>query len=89
MDVDLYREMENALRRAESERLALHRELAGLKARLEQLVEVLIGRGTLVEGHRRLLEKVGERAGAAESDVRKVRLRQWVDKYQVPSVDID
>jgi hypothetical protein len=85
---DLYREVATALRRAENERAELQGEVRALKARLEQLVDVLVARGQLVEGHKRLFEKVGA-AAVATGETRRVRLRQWVDKYSVPSAGID
>lgn len=87
MTSDERQELESALRKAEKERAQLKRDVAALKAQLEQLVDILIGRGALAEGHRRTMEKAAQHAG--DGGGRKVRLRQLVDKYQVPSPDID
>jgi hypothetical protein len=81
-----WQELQAALRVAEQERTKLRRELSGLKAQFEQLVDVLIGRGALADGHRRLFEKTAQHAG---DDSKKVRLRRFVDKYKVASADID
>jgi hypothetical protein len=89
MDRELYQEVEAALRRAESERSELAGEVRALQARLGQLVDLLVARGQLVEGHKRLLDKVGQAASGDTSQMRRVRLRQWVDKYAVASAGID
>jgi Fe-S-cluster containining protein len=88
MDLDEWQELQAALRQAARENAQLRHDVAVLRGQLDQLIEVLVGRGALVEGHRRLLEKVGERTAAA-APAPKVRLRQWVDKYKVPNADID
>src|SRR6476659_8886212 len=88
MDADeAYRALAAALRCANDARARSDAELAELRARYDQLVEILVGKGVLVPGHLRLLDKVGERARAAEPP--KVRLRQYVDKYQLSDGDID
>jgi Fe-S-cluster containining protein len=87
VDLDEWQELQAALRRAARERAQLRRDVAALKAQLAQLVDILVGRGTLADGHKRLLEKAAQHAG--DGGGKKVRLRQYVDKYQVPSPDID
>jgi Fe-S-cluster containining protein len=86
VDPDERQELESALRKAEKERTQLKTDVNVLKAQLAQLVEVLIGRGGLAEGHRRTMELAAKHAGDGG---KKVRLRQFVDKYQVGSPDID
>jgi Fe-S-cluster containining protein len=58
-----------------------------LEVSFEQLLTILEGKGLITDGHRRLIAKVAERA--ARLSAPKVRLRQYVDKYAVPSADID
>ena len=88
VDVDtLYREMAEALRRAEERASDAERALADLRARFDKLVDVLVASGALAEGHRTLFAKVGE---LAVRDVKpRVKLRMFVDKYAMRSVDID
>ena len=88
MDSDeSYRLLTAALRAAEERAERAERKVASLAAELGQLIDVLVGRGGLAEGHRALLERVGGQAAAAVP--RQVKLRVLVDKYQVPSADID
>jgi Fe-S-cluster containining protein len=84
---ETYRSLMNALRRANEARDRSDGELAELRARFEQLVTVLTGKGILAEGHHRLLDRVGRLAAGAQRP--KVRLRQYVDKYELPGGDID
>jgi Fe-S-cluster containining protein len=84
---ELYRDLAQALRRAEERADRNERELQGLRAQLDQLMEVLVGRGLLAEGHPALLAKVG--ALSARAAPPKVRLRTYVDKYQLQGPDID
>lgn len=84
---EAYRSLAAALRRANDARARSDAELADLRARHQQLVDLLVAKGVLVPGHLRLLDKVGEHAQASERP--KVRLRQLVDKYQVPDAGID
>jgi len=60
------------------------RETAQVRQLLETLVEVLIARGDLAAGHARILERA---AGAGPR--RSVRLKLYVDKYQVKNADVD
>ena len=62
-------------------------DVRAIRARVDLLVDLLVARGALTEGHRRLLAKVG--VGAAATEAKKVRLRVYVDKYTVPSSDVD
>jgi Fe-S-cluster containining protein len=88
MDVDeTYRALTAALRAAEERADRTERELAALQARFNQLMEILVGRGGLAKGHRTLFDRVA--AQAAQELPRKVRLRVYVDKYQMQGNDID
>jgi Fe-S-cluster containining protein len=60
---------------------------ADVRARLDVLIDLLVARGALTEGHRRLLAKAG--AGAAAGETKRVRLRVFVDKYALPDTGID
>ncbi|HZS41326.1 MAG TPA: YkgJ family cysteine cluster protein [Polyangia bacterium] len=84
---DLYRAVAAALKRAHDAEARSDGELAEVRARLAQLVALLEARGAINDGHVRAIDRAGERARAAERP--KVRLRQYVDKYQVPGGDID
>ncbi len=88
VDADtLYREMAEALRRAEERASESERELADLRARFDKLIEVLVRSGALAEGHPALLAKVGE---LAVREVKpRVKLRMFADKYAMKGVDID
>lgn len=88
MDVDeSYRELTAALRSAEQRADRAERALAALSARVDQLVEVLVGRGALAESHRAMFDRLAERAAAAVPS--RVRLRVYVDKYTTPNADVD
>ena len=88
MDVDeSYRALTAALRAAEERADKSERELAALRAELDKLVEVLIARGGLAEGHVALFERMG--AQAAQKLPKKVRLRMYIDKYQMQGSDVD
>ena len=62
-------------------------EIASLRAALDTLVQVLTARGDLSSGHARLLEKVRERAVAANRPA--LHLNVVSDKYAVGGADID
>lgn len=88
MDADeSYRALTAALRAAEERADRAERALAALQARVEQLVDVLVGRGALAEGHRALFDRVAAKAAAAVPS--RVRLRVLVDKYAMPNADVD
>jgi hypothetical protein len=88
MDVDeSYRSLTAALRAAEERADRTERDLASLSARFNQLLDVLIAREGLAEGHRALMERVG--AKAAQDVPKKVRLRMYIDKYQMTGSDVD
>ncbi len=84
---DAYRSLTAALRSAEDRADATERQLAALQARFDKLVEVLIARSGLAEGHQALFERVA--AKAAQEVPRKVRLRVYIDKYQMQGNDVD
>src|SRR5688572_12934187 len=70
-----------ALRRIDDVGRESQREIATLKAQLGELVNLLVARGSLVEGHRKHL---GVIARGADDGRRKIRLRTYVDKYALP-----
>lgn len=88
MDADeSYRALTAALRVADERADRAERQLAALSARVEQLVDVLVGRGALAEGHRALFDRM---AAQAERQVpSRVRLRVLVDKYAMPNAEVD
>ncbi len=88
MDADeAYRSVAAALREAVEARGRAERQLADLRGRFDQLVDVLAGKGLLAEGHRKVLDRAG--AAAAGAVKPRVRLRAWVDKYRIPNADVD
>jgi hypothetical protein len=88
MDADeVYGAVARAMKRESEGQLGLERQLTELQARFDMLVQILTAQGALVGGHARLLERVGARASEAIEP--KVRLRQFVDKHQVQSSDVD
>ena len=86
-DDDLRDSVALALRRQNATLADHERRLATLQSTVDELLHVLTATGTLQEGHRRLIQRVAERA-AAQAPTR-VRLRMWIDKYQVPNPDLD
>jgi hypothetical protein len=86
MDDETYRAAMVAVRRALEERDELSTRLSELRGAFDQLVEVLVGKQILAEGHRQILA----RAAAARVDEKpRVRLRVLVDKYAMTGPDID
>src|SRR5262245_13475809 len=83
----IYRAMMTAVRRANDERDDLATQLTELRAAFDQLVNVLIGKTVLQENHRRVLERASSAALVGEKP--RVRLRMFVDKYQMAGPDID
>lgn len=65
--------------------LAQQSDSADVAARLEWLVDVLVMRGHLAEGHRTLVKRI--KAGGQERSV--VHLATFRDKHAVASADID
>lgn len=80
-------EVYRALRKANQARERCERELAEVRASLNQLVDILVGKGALNPGQARLIAKVGEKAAEAERP--RVKLRVLDDKYQLAGADID
>lgn len=69
-------------------KIDIEARLKALEATFDQLVEVLIGRGVLAEGHRRLLSKTAERAKIEKRS--RVLLRAYSgDKYAIEGPEID
>lgn len=60
-------------------------EVARLRREISLLVDILVARGALTEGHRKLLA----RASAGSDGTPRVRLKLHVDKYTTPSSEID
>src|SRR6266545_6776435 len=81
---EVYDQLALALKRSEEARRNSEKELISLKAQLEALVEVLIGRQVLTAGHRRHLSKVALHSTQPGS---RVRLRLYVDKYSLPPAE--
>jgi Fe-S-cluster containining protein len=88
MDLEeLHRSVAAALRRVYKENAQNEKQLAEVRAVLERLIEVLLAKGVLAEGHKRVFDKTAELAGRPKSP--KVRLRVLPDKYTMSGVDID
>ena len=63
-------------------------QLTAADAVIKQLVEILIGKGVLAEGHRTLLAKTAERANRVPRP--RLHLRAFSgDKYEITGPDID
>jgi hypothetical protein len=78
---DAYRAAMEALRRAEQRADESERALTRLRAEFDALLDVLVGKEVLTDGHRRMFEKV---AGRHEQAIRpRVRLHMFIDKYQM------
>jgi hypothetical protein len=85
---DAIDQIANALRRLDDRQQRTERELVAARAQIQELVKILIKRNVLVDGHLRHLDTVNERTYVASE--RKVRLRVFVDKYNMqhgPAVD--
>lgn len=67
---------------------AMQGQIRALEATVERLIEVLVGRELLTEGHQRLLKKISERAARPEAPVVKLRVFSG-DKYEIEGPDID
>jgi len=83
---EIYRALGTVLERATAVERRSDDKVAGLLEIFDLLVRILVGQGVLNEGHQRLLAKVRERA---QPERPKVRLRLYVDKYQMPSSPVD
>jgi hypothetical protein len=84
---EAYRSLAAGLRRCDERADQAERSLAEVRERVDQLVSVLIGKGVLSEGHRALFDRAAEKATRRVRP--RVRLRQFVDKYAMPGIDID
>ncbi len=84
---DVYRSVSGALLKLNQNTSRNEQQIAALTAVLNQLVEVLIAKGVLATGHRRVFEKTATH-GLGSSRPR-VRLRVIGDKYQVSNADVD
>ena len=77
-----------ALRALDEARQQQGREVRELRALVQGLVDLLVARDTLKDGHRKHLAVVAANAGGQ----RKVRLRAYIDKYDMtgaPPIDCD
>jgi len=83
---EIYRALGTVLERATAAEQRSDAKVAGLLETVDLLVRILAGQGVLNEGHQRLLAKVRERA---LPERRRVRLRLYVDKYQMPNSPVD
>ena len=83
---EIYRKLATVLQRAtDGEERAT--EAAGrVLETMNLLVRVLVAKGVITEGHQKLLGKVIE---DARPERPKIRLRIYVDKYQVPNSPVD
>jgi len=85
-DDDFNESIARMLRELDSHRLAQERQIAEQRARLNHLIDLLVARATLNEGHRRHLDRVARHDAGTE---RRVRLRAPVDKHAVTGPAID
>jgi hypothetical protein len=84
---EVYEALAIALRRVEERQTEGEQALAELRARFDQVVDILQGGGVLNDGHRALVERVAQ---VARREIRpRVRLRQYIDKYQMKGADVD
>jgi Fe-S-cluster containining protein len=60
-------------------------EVTRLRKELDTLVEVLVARGALTEGHKRHLARATRQLDGRPT----VRLKVWPDKYTTPNADVD
>lgn len=87
MEDDGRKRLTYAIQRLDEVRQQQAAEIEELRATLREVVDLLVQRGALTEGHKKHLARVGQRALAPQ---RKVRLRLYVDKYDLPpGPDID
>lgn len=74
-----------ALRESEQTVSRLQSELSATRAELSQLVDILVGQGSLTQGHRKLLGRVARSAGEPP----RVHLQVVTDKYSMEGSDVD
>jgi hypothetical protein len=84
---DEVRQLAAALRKSNAALVRAEEGVAALRAVVDAVVDILVAKGVLNEGHERFLGKLRERVGAAFGQ--KVRLRSYVDKYAVEGAEID
>ena len=85
MDPDeVYETVARAFRRLDDSQRQTVKDVTELKAQLAELVELLIARGGLTEGHRRHL---GQVVRSVDDGRRKIRLRPYIDKYTMETGD--
>jgi len=83
---EVYRALATVLQRSGAAEERSAEAAAGLLATVDLLIDILVGRGVINEGHRRLLAKARERARPERP---RVRLRTLVDKYEQPVSAVD
>ena len=83
---EIYRALATVLQRAIDAEQRSSAKVAGLTETVDLLIRILAGNGLLNEGHQRLLDKVRDHARGERP---KVRLRLYVDKYQLPNSPVD
>lgn len=86
-DESRYRELERGFRNTAAALARAEQGVAALQAMVEALVDILIARGALSDGHARLLDKLRRRVHRTLGQT--VRLRSGVDKYAVEGAEID
>lgn len=82
-----YRELHAAFRNTVAALERAEQGVSALQTTVETLVEVLVARGILTEGHARLLGKLRQRVRRTLGQT--VRLRSADDKYEIEGADID
>ena len=83
---EIYRTLAGVLQRATDGEERTTAATAGLLEMVKLLIRILAAQGLLNEGHQRLLARVCENARPQRP---KIRLRLYVDKYQVPNSPVD
>lgn len=86
-DESRYLELQAAFRKTVAALERAERGIGALQTTVEALIDILVARGNLGEGHARLLGKLRQRAHRALGQT--VRLRTEVDKYAVAGAEID
>jgi hypothetical protein len=86
LDDDSADRIARALRSLDEARERAAAETAELRAKLGALIDLLVLRETLSDGHRKHIDRVGKHAAGP---IRSVRLRPYVDKHAIVSQPID
>jgi len=86
---EIYELVAQSVRQLDDAQRKTERDVESVKEQLKALVELLVARGALVEGHRKHLAVVGR---SVDEGKRRIRLRSYVDKHTVepaPPIDCD